>query len=675
MLSDSIAQGRAATSRIELDCSETHVGRTRAALSSNEMPAPVRSAKPGTIATESAPAAAGKGHAIDDATGTLLDRFAGWWLSERQPGMAGHAAFLCCLAAICGATAYIGLPWLFKYSNDLFIFLDGGWRALNGQRAHVDVYTGVGPVTYLVNAAGLWLARLKPDGLGIGTALVGLAIGLAAYRIALPRMRGPAPAVCALMLALVVVAPFVLGDAPIDTAFAVVYNRYGYGILGILVIEAFQPVRDRGRERSERVLGAIANGVCCGILLFLKISFFVAAVPLVLFGWFCWPRERRAAMTAAGAAFLAVCAAFLWYLRFDLRAMWNDLATVAASRHHVFPAIHAVIFSNFELLGLAAVLLLVRAAGGGRPGDPEERMRALRQTAVTGLVLFSGIFLLLTNAQTGGIPLAGLMAILLADDLAGASGAARRAKGVSHAAVVVAALLVAWPGMAAGGISLAYSVARRASTVKTLTPLREPALGGIWFTAEAPVYDTVVYLNAIEDGMALLRARSVQEETVYSLGYSNPFSYVLRRRPAEGGSWCLAYGLVLDERYHPDPDRTLGNADILMVPKDSYDDVDGVLRIYGDYLRSHFRLAAESVHWRMYRNTRGRQAGSGFARAGVGVAAGTRGGGETVAEAVKRRGGDAGGCADARGSETVAELVERRGGVEVAARTCGAAKP
>jgi len=38
-----------------------------------------------------------------------------------------------------------------------------------------------------------------------------------------------------------------------------------------------------------------------------------------------------------------------------------------------------------------------------------------------------------------------------------------------------------------------------------------------------------------------------------------------------------------------------------MEPKYPTTDLAGILRIYGDYLNSHFHLVAESFRWRMYR--------------------------------------------------------------------------
>src|SRR3954447_15018475 len=109
------------------------------------------------------------------------------WTGEAGSPTARHAIVLAALSLICAATVFIGTPRLCKYTPDVFIFLDGGWRILHGQRPHVDFFSGIGPVTYLINALGLVLAGMRPAGLGVGSAILGMVVGLWAYSIALRR--------------------------------------------------------------------------------------------------------------------------------------------------------------------------------------------------------------------------------------------------------------------------------------------------------------------------------------------------------------------------------------------------------------------------------------------------------------------------------------------------------
>src|ERR1051325_4466528 len=43
------------------------------------------------------------------------------------------------------------------YPHDLFIFLDGAWRVINGQRPQIDFNSNLGPLMYLFTAGGFLL--------------------------------------------------------------------------------------------------------------------------------------------------------------------------------------------------------------------------------------------------------------------------------------------------------------------------------------------------------------------------------------------------------------------------------------------------------------------------------------------------------------------------------------
>jgi len=80
-------------------------------------------------------------------------------------------------------------------------------------------------------------------------------------------------------------------------------------------------------------------------------------------------------------------------------------------------------------------------------------------------------------------------------------------------------------------------------------------------------YDNGHYFVAIvDDGLALLEKSSTPEESVVTLGFEDPFAYVLRRKPALGGSPWLESGDNFPKTHMPDPDLVFGNADLTMLP-------------------------------------------------------------------------------------------------------------
>ena len=79
---------------------------------------------------------------------------------------------------ICGAIAFTGAVPTRVYGHDIFTYLDNGWRVINGQRPHADYYSAFGPLLFLVNALGLTLSHDSVDGIGYGSAIYALAVGL-----------------------------------------------------------------------------------------------------------------------------------------------------------------------------------------------------------------------------------------------------------------------------------------------------------------------------------------------------------------------------------------------------------------------------------------------------------------------------------------------------------------
>ena len=130
-------------------------------------------------------------------------------------------------------------------------------------------------------------------------------------------------AVCGMRIALLAGAPFE-ASSPFTQSAAMFYNRFGYALLALTILEGFQPGK-------FAFAGGVSTGVAIGLLLFLKINFFGASIPLLLLSVCCAPRNgRRVAGVAIG--FFLIASGFLIWLRFDVSAMVNDSAHVAPSR-------------------------------------------------------------------------------------------------------------------------------------------------------------------------------------------------------------------------------------------------------------------------------------------------------------------------------------------------------
>src|ERR1022692_2590512 len=225
----------------------------------------------------------------------------GWALravtvARRGPDLRSHlmiAALLGIILCICLRTGIVPMR---SYVSDVMYFAENGWRVLWGQRPHVDYSSGLGPVSFLLAALGLKLAGGSLDGLGYGSAVAAMAIGIWAYALLARRVSGLPAVAGAAMLCLLAVAPLQTGESYWLSTIAMRHNRQGYALLGLLIVESF-PMRPQGPARG--IGGALSTGVLCAILLFLKANYFLVSLVLAAISVVWSGRLERASGAAS----------------------------------------------------------------------------------------------------------------------------------------------------------------------------------------------------------------------------------------------------------------------------------------------------------------------------------------------------------------------------------------
>ena len=95
----------------------------------------------------------------------------------------------------------------------------------------------MGPLLSLLAAAGLKLAHNSPNGIGYMSALVGSIGGCWAYAISRRRIAAIPSMLAGIVVTLIATAPFPIGWPPNILSHAMLYNRYGYALLGLIVLE------------------------------------------------------------------------------------------------------------------------------------------------------------------------------------------------------------------------------------------------------------------------------------------------------------------------------------------------------------------------------------------------------------------------------------------------------
>ena len=185
------------------------------------------------------------------------------------------------------------------YGHDIFFLLDNGWRALHGQRVHLDYTSAWGPLTFLLIAGGLAVSGSSVAAIGYTNALVAVVAGFWAAWLAAARSKSVTVIAYPCLVALLVAAPFALGDPPIATSHGMVYNRYGYALLAIIMLECFQPSAESKSSRRTWI-EPVLTGCAASLLLFLKITYFLVALLFLAVSLVFWQRRQNASRGVCG---------------------------------------------------------------------------------------------------------------------------------------------------------------------------------------------------------------------------------------------------------------------------------------------------------------------------------------------------------------------------------------
>jgi hypothetical protein len=540
--------------------------------------------------------------------GGSLDRLPQFW--RLSPSYSLDACAILLMLAVSAGAAVIGAVHTRIFGHDIFILLDSGWRVVNGQRPVLDYSPGIGELLPLVMAAGLNLAHNSVRGVGYASALLGAVAGLWSYAIARNRMGWIPATLTSLLLTLIAVAPYPLGLLPNMFSHAMVYNRYGYALLGIVVVESFQ--RAPG---TKRIPGSLSTGIVSAALLFLKPSFGLVALVFAAYSVLLdrrnWQRLIGILMGLAAGSL-----AMMAWLRFDFEAIFNTLQLLAAARSSGlswWEIRWAVIKGLPDFLGLAVLGVFVGAVRNSNAS----LARSLGPLVVVTLVMLGGALLLATNAQDGDYPLNAVLAILLVEQglvrakhsRAGATAGFLRAEAV----ILFVGLMCFVPELlaSAAGLGSAIVNSRRKPPVSEVARFQSPHLAGLLLynvpsgTSAESRSNGNTYVTYVNDGVDLIRRVSKSSETVFTLDFVNPFSYALLRRPAVGGADCMVFNHQFNDEHKPTPEWLFGAADIVMVPKHpSAADVDtnGLFRNYLPSIQERYRLCAETDWWQLYKS-------------------------------------------------------------------------
>ena len=518
-----------------------------------------------------------------------------------------HVLFFCSLALICGVAFFIGAVPTRCFGHDIFFLLDNGWRVVNGQYPHVDYTSAWGPITFLIVGFGLKLSKLSVDGVGYGSAIFGLIIGLWGYTLCRYRLTTIPQILLSLYLAVLVISPYPLGVLFSYSSHAMVYNRYGYALLGLIMVETFQTTGCR--KKSGEFWGGISTGVATAISLFLKANYFFAAGILIGASLFIG-RVNRHRNFGIITGFSIVIFAILAYLCFDISGVFKDLKMAAGARAMSLfsPIIYMKLLRSCSVFVILAVLIILmikveKALFGRR--DCKLLFFALAVAA-------ADLLLLLSNQQRSVLPLSIIFSLLLVNrgivlHLKLSHIGAPALRTFYRLTIVLGGFIFLFffaldiSGIIYGAIQKAWP-----TNVQSIERFKEPRLAGLllYDSPHEPLSNGRNYTKYVNNGISFLRKHTDEHETILNMDMFNPFPYSMGRRPARGGIAAAAYNYTLSDKHHHTYHRYFGNVDVVIIPKQPaspYIFYDGFYKIYQSALHSYFRLAAESEMWYLYR--------------------------------------------------------------------------
>jgi len=518
---------------------------------------------------------------------------------------------------------------------DSAFLLDGGWRVFSGQRPHVDFYSPFGAVPSLVVALGMAAAGPKAAALGYGSALLLPVAGVWAWAVARRRFSALPALLFCLTVAFLLVGTHRLDLSWRATTYAMSYNRMGWALLALLVVQLFVPRRGP-RSRRVELLEGLSLGLLLGILLFLKITYFGAAAGALALSALLYPRSRREWLAAAGVL-AAVVLAMTVYLRFDLGAFVADMRMLAGAQDQELrldAARRVLSLSAWSLagLGLAASLAVLSL----RARRPRPRWSAWGRplAAVTGVAVM-GLAVCSANQQAGRIPLFGVAGLVLLASLAPSTRGreARRPAPVLAATLGCLLLVLALfiPPLARDVAGVGYSVAWKALRASETpsgaridaAPLRDLVLPPgprepheraatiariLARDPEVPGLTSFQYAAWVDDGLALLRRHAKPDSGVLCLDWFNPFPFALGAPSPRGDALAWHYGLLVDYRHRPEPERVFAEADLVMEPKRAVapSTLEFKRNAYAETLQRDFVVREESALWTLYTRRPGR---------------------------------------------------------------------
>lgn len=497
---------------------------------------------------------------------------------------------------------------------DLGVMVDAGYRFYQGLRTHADYHSPFGPVLGIIFGIPMVVGGPTYSSLRYLPATVTAVVVGWTWLVCGRSLRPASRALAAMAMGAIAGGIYHQGLPPEALTFATFYNRVAFGILGVVGMCSLLPRKEHDPITNSFRDSSMAVGALT--LVFLKASFAVAVVPLVLTTLVSHRRTKveYCVTLITGCLMLTI---LLGAIGFRIDRMWSDLMLAAQARaqgnavaYFFFPVRNAMANLDFiSLLIISSMLWLPTAGAVGAYWKLAWGAFLLLMPTLTGW----GITLIQSHGDGRGISLvlcslAASCAWLRGDpdhqaDELGSAGQSKAEPTVSlvrdriaASALCLASLLFIIPHAQ----SLLFL--RRISAEKNPPQFRVPAIRDLLIGPYANDQEPD-YVGKVNEAINLIKRYCEKDARLQYMGGPNIYSFACGLRSPRDSMlfWCSI--CTYTTAHHP-PTKDFDDTEFILVAKPSLSTstVPAAWReVYSYCFSTHFTLCEETTFFELYK--------------------------------------------------------------------------
>lgn len=494
------------------------------------------------------------------------------------------------------------------YVYDTILILDGAVRTHQGQVQGIDFHSLQGPLFFQIISAFMHTAKGLTASIVSANIFMTIFLSAISFLVFIPRTSCIVPIGIAFSASLFCLGSYALGAEP-RIGYAMLYNRYCYAMLFIIVAETVFP---SNKKYYNEILGAVVVGVLLTLLFFIKYTYFFVGLAFLAHKVITRKASYSYIMSFI-LSFFIFNVLIMMLFRFNFYQIILDYlvpyrvgALTKRGTHYGFQKIKPHIQSIVMAIGMFFVYLKVVKKCCIK--------QKIADFSLVGLLFVSAIFLTFTNFGKTDMPLLVILSIVL---LELTIVQCKKMECPSIALLCMAVCFVSlsstfvihniWSlGAARGGKE------RFLSGVEFARKLNRNDLLSFMMLDSVPLDDLLMVSNVgipnapsialMNDGLQLVKTYTNKEDSIGAFAAANFLNIGLDRASPRKSILFWDLGMTFDKKVFPNPTDEFGALRYIMVPKNTdYHSSGTMLEVYGDYLKKNFVYFAESKYWTLFK--------------------------------------------------------------------------